>query len=86
MYHMQSLWKMKKCNYVHPSIQICDVCQGKGYVETLQEGDIYERNELKCDICTQCMGSGRIVVSSVTTTTITAYTPEYKYNSICDNE
>lgn len=52
----------KREKTIPPHIVACKVCEGKG----TKDGDI----------CPQCKGSGRVIVSCEVTTYVTAYVPE----------
>ena len=73
---------MEFYRYKHPKIDLCRQCDGKGYTEEFPEEDIFHQQEPQCNKCKLCEGSGRVVVSSETITTITAYIPDKTNNPI----
>ena len=52
----------KRKRIIPPHIVACKICEGKG----IKGGDV----------CPQCKGSGRVIVSCEVTTYISAYVPE----------
>lgn len=66
---------MEKKRYKHAKICICQKCQGTGSITQYASEDILHMNPrtVACDLC-NC--TGRVLVSSVTTTTIKQYGKE----------
>lgn len=67
---------MKKRRYKHPTICICRICGGRGYLEEFPHNDIFQQQDSTCVICSQCQGSGRVVVSSKVEISVVAYVPK----------
>ncbi len=57
--------------YKHPKITICRRCAGTGVYQHL---DADEREEVS-EVCPDCQGSGRLVVSGVSEFTVQPYVP-----------
>lgn len=58
-------------HYKHPKICLCRQCGGAGFTTRLDER---EENEVT-ELCPNCEGSGRVVVSGVTEATIQPFVP-----------
>jgi hypothetical protein len=57
--------------YKHPKITLCTTCRGSGVYRHLDE---FEREEIS-EVCPDCQGSGRVVVSGVIEFTVQPYVP-----------
>lgn len=59
-------------NYGHPTITLCDKCDGSGIHYVYPELDIL-RMHPEQTICPRCEGSGRVIIRTETTTIIEPY-------------
>lgn len=66
---------MIKKKYVHPHIELCTQCEGSGTISVYKEDDIL-RLTPEPAVCGTCMGTGRVIISSATTITITPFSSE----------
>ena len=63
---------MIRRKFDHPHVVLCRTCCGRGFLENLDE----LTDTVSTMTCPACKGSGRVVVSSVTLTTVEPYDPE----------
>jgi hypothetical protein len=63
---------MIRRKFDHPHVVLCRTCCGRGFLENLDE----LADTVYTVACPACKGSGRVVVSSVTLTTVEPYDPE----------
>ena len=63
---------MIRRKFDHPHVVLCRTCCGRGFLENLDE----LADTVHTVACPACKGSGRVVVSSVTLTTVEPYDPE----------
>ena len=58
--------------YIPKRISICRKCRGTGVMTTYHEDDTLQRNPKHCT-CSQCGGSGRVIISGEINIKIEAY-------------
>ena len=58
--------------HMHPTIEVCKTCNGTGVDYKYHEHDILLQEPTEVT-CATCEGSGRVVVSKITITTIVAF-------------
>lgn len=56
--------------FMHPTIELCRVCEATGKVWKYPEDDITQLTEPTVEVCKICKGSGRVVVSKKTEITV----------------
>ena len=61
--------------YIHKRISICRACKGTGKIVTFDRLDILRRNP-KSFTCTQCGGTGRVVIQGETTINVEPFNPD----------
>lgn len=61
---------MIKRNYVHPHVEICRDCEGRGF--NIKETDplLMGKGETVREPCKLCAGTGRVIISKVVETKI----------------
>jgi len=55
--------------YMHPTIELCRKCGGSGVYYIFHEHDLLNQHPIATQ-CSACEGSGRVLVSKITVTTV----------------
>jgi len=63
---------MEHKRYMHPTIELCKICEGTGVNHKFHEHDLLNQHPETIQ-CETCEGSGRVLVSKITVITVESF-------------